>query len=155
MKGKDPRIHKVLTFLKERFGIPLEVWERWTLVEAGGDFWLTTPEAASLEGRKLRRRGIRLVRAQKKGYWKLTTAAMHVLQPFFSRNVLEVGAKEAEAFIRGEDLHLETFPEGCEPGQVVVIFKGDVLGSGLLFSSGKVKNQIPSGNRLPRPVIVK
>ncbi len=153
MKGKDPRVRKVLAFLEERFGVPPEALESWALVEVGGDFWLTTPEAARLEGRKLRRRGIRLVRAQKGGRWKLTTAAMQVLQPYLRRNVVPVDARQAEAFVRGEDLRLEALPPHCSPGQVVVVYRGEVLGSGLLARDGRVKNQIPSGRRLPRLTI--
>lgn len=153
MKRLSPEIRKALAYLEERFGIPQQVFEGWALVEVGGDIWLTSPEALEVEAVKLRRRGIRLLRAQKGGRWKLTTAGMQHLSTHIRRNVVEVGAQEAMAFVRGEDLRLSRIPESCTPGQVAVAYRGEILGSGLLSRDGRVKNQIPSGRRLPRLVI--
>ncbi len=150
MNRLSPEVRKALAYLEERFGIPPAVFDGWVLFEVGGDVWLASPETLEVEAPKLRRRGIRLLRAQKRGRWKLTTAGMQHLQRHIVRNVVSVSAQQAEAFVRGEDLRLPDIPEGCTPGQVAVAFQGEILGSGLLSRDGRVKNQIPSGRRLPR-----
>jgi len=150
MNRLSPDIRKALAYLEERFGVPPEVFSGWALELRGGDVWLTTPEALEVAVPKLRRRGIRLLRGQKGGGWKLTTAGMQHLQRHITRNVVPVTAEQAEAFIRGEDLYLPELLEGCTPGQVAVAYRGEILGSGLLSRDGRVKNQIPSGRRLPR-----
>ena len=153
MKQLPPEIRKALAYLEERFGVSPGVFEGWALLVVGEDIWLTTPEAQEVEAPKIRRRGIRLLRAQKGGRWKLTTAGMQHLQRHITRNVVPVTAEQAEAFVRGEDLRLGEIPEGCTPGQVAVAYGGEILGSGLLSRDGRVKNQIPSGRRLPRLVV--
>lgn len=135
-----------LKFLKERFGIPEPAFEGLQIVEVG-DLWVATPEAAQFRSRYVKRRGIRLARVHKKGY-KLTTAAMQLFGRYATRNRIELSEEDLPRFLRGEDLRLETVPEGVEPGQVIVTYRGDVIGSGLL-QGNKLKNQIPKGRRIP------
>ena len=137
-------IREALNYLKERFGIPEDIFRDYALMYHG-DIWITTTEAAKLSLKTWRRKGIRLVRVFNKGF-KFTTTGMQMFAKYANKNIIELqNAEEALNFLRGQDIKVtET---DAEEGQVIVKFGKDILGSGL-YRHGKIKNQIPKGRRI-------
>jgi len=150
MKERDPLLRKGLQYLEDRFGLPAELWEGVTFHRVGDDIWLTTPEALEIALPKIRRRGLRFLRTYRGPRFKWTTTAMMLFGARATRNAVELTADEAERFVRGEDLKRDPLPPHCTPGQVILRFRGQPLGSGLLHRDGRIKNQLPAGRRLPR-----
>jgi len=135
-------VEKILKEIKNRFGIPEEVFTNWKLVLAG-DLWIMSDEAYTFPIKNFSRRGIRLVRVYRDGY-KLTTAGIQIFGKYATRNVLEISPEQVEDYLEGKDLFMNS--SNVENGQVIVKCGDDYLGSGL-YVNGKIKNQLPKGRR--------
>jgi NOL1/NOP2/fmu family ribosome biogenesis protein len=77
--------------------------------------------------------------------WKPTTSALQIFGRCASKNLMHLDRDRARIFLEGGS---QTAPgEGCEPGYVVVFYRGEVLGCGL-YSQGKLISQIPKDRRM-------
>jgi NOL1/NOP2/fmu family ribosome biogenesis protein len=76
--------------------------------------------------------------------WKPTTSALQVFGRHAKKNVVHLCEEEGRAFLAGSSLYLET---DCQPGYVVVFYRGEVLGCGL-YSRGTLVSQIPKDRRV-------
>jgi len=92
---------KVLDELIRRFGFPDDLFRDWETVDHDTDVFITTPEVASFTRVKPVRKGIRLARTFPHGV-KPTTNAVQLLGRHATRNVIELDAAQAQAFIQGE-----------------------------------------------------
>jgi NOL1/NOP2/fmu family ribosome biogenesis protein len=135
-------VEKILKEIRNRFGIPEEVFSKWKIVEAG-DLWIMSEEAFKFPIKNFSRKGIRLVRVYRDGY-KLTTAGIQVFGKYATKNVLEISAEQVKDYLEGKDLSVGSC--NVENGQVIIKYGDDYLGSGL-YVNGKVKNQLPKGRR--------
>jgi NOL1/NOP2/fmu family ribosome biogenesis protein len=152
---QDPLLRKGLKFLEERFGLAPGLWDGLSFHRVGDDYWITTADAVRVDLPKIRRRGLRFLRTYRGPRFKWTTTAMMLFGTRATRNVVELSPEEAERFVRGEDLKRDPLPPDCTPGQVILRYQGQPLGSGLLHRDGRIKNQLPAGRRLPRLRIVR
>ncbi len=88
--------------------------------------------------------------------WKPTTAALQVFGRHATKNLVRLKSDEAIIFLQGNSQMLPDYcdPAGCEPGYVVVFYRGDALGCGL-YSHGKLVSQIPKERRMESSTRVK
>jgi NOL1/NOP2/fmu family ribosome biogenesis protein len=135
-------VEKILKEIRNRFGIPEEVFSNWKIVEAG-DLWIMSEEAFKFPIKNFSRKGIRLVRVYRDGY-KLTTAGIQIFGKYATKNVLEISPEQVRDYLEGKDLSVGSC--NVENGQVIIKYGDDYLGSGL-YVNGKVKNQLPKGRR--------
>jgi len=135
-------VEKILKEIRNRFGIPEEVFSKWKIVEAG-DLWIMSEEAFKFPIKNFSRKGIRLVRVYRDGY-KLTTAGIQIFGKYATKNVLEISHEQVKDYLEGKDLSVGSC--NAENGQVIIKYGNDYLGSGL-YVNGKVKNQLPKGRR--------
>jgi NOL1/NOP2/fmu family ribosome biogenesis protein len=135
-------VEKILKEIRNRFGIPEEVFSNWKIVEAG-DLWIMSEEAFKFPIKNFSRKGIRLVRVYRDGY-KLTTAGIQIFGKYATKNVLEISPEQVKDYLEGKDLSVGSC--NVENGQVIIKYGDDYLGSGL-YVNGKVKNQLPKGRR--------
>ncbi len=135
-------VEKILKEIRNRFGIPEEVFSNWKIVEAG-DLWIMSEEAFKFPIKNFSRKGIRLVRIYRDGY-KLTTAGIQIFGKYATKNVLEISPEQVKDYLEGKDLLVGSC--NVENGQVIIKYGDDYLGSGL-YVNGKVKNQLPKGRR--------
>ncbi len=135
-------VEKILKEIRNRFGIPEEVFSKWKIVEAG-DLWIMSEEAFKFPIKNFSRKGIRLVRVYRDGY-KLTTAGIQIFGKYATKNVLEISPEQVKDYLEGKDLSVGSC--NVENGQVIIKYGDDYLGSGL-YVNGKVKNQLPKGRR--------
>ncbi len=139
------KIKRTLSYLKNRFGIPEEVFDDYMLIEQK-DVWVASKEAAGFPIRAFSRRGIRLARIFPRGV-KFTTAGMQVFGKYATRNIVRLrNEDELERYLRGEDINVGDL-EGVQEGQVIVKWNDDILGSAV-YRDGKLKNQLPKGRRI-------
>ncbi len=141
----------LLKWVEERFGIPAFFFEDKILFARGRDIWMTTQEATEMPLVQVTRKGMRLARRDRNDY-RLATPAIQYLGSFATRRVLDISPKEAERYIRGEDLLLPHLPP-LPRGQVILRTQGRPLGSGLLREKG-IKNQIPVAHRVRKALEV-
>ena len=80
--------------------------------------------------------------------WKPTTSALQVFGRHATRNLIHLDPINARIFLEGKTLVIES---DCEPGYVVVFYRGEVLGCGL-YSHGKLVSQIPKERRMASTV---
>ena len=80
--------------------------------------------------------------------WKPTTSALQVFGRYAAKNLIHLNREEAMIFLEGGSQGIES---DCEPGYVVVFYRGDVLGCGL-YSHGKLVSQIPKERRIASTV---
>jgi NOL1/NOP2/fmu family ribosome biogenesis protein len=135
-------VEKILKEIRNRFGIPEEVFSNWKIVEAG-DLWIMSEEAFKFPIKNFSRKGIRLVRVYRDGY-KLTTAGIQIFGKYATKNVLEISPEQVKDYLEGKDLSVGSC--NAENGQVIIKYGDDYLGSGI-YVNGKVKNQLPKGRR--------
>jgi len=77
--------------------------------------------------------------------WKPTTSALQIFGRYASKNLMHLDRDRAMVFLEGGS---QAVPgEECEPGYVVVFYRGEVLGCGL-YSHGKLVSQIPKERRM-------
>ena len=124
--------------LRERFGIPAEVFERLGVELGQGAVFVATPEVMGLAAVKPMRKGMRLVRVFPHSV-KPTTWAMQVLGRYSARNCIDVTDAQAVGLIGGEQLEVEA---DAEDGFVLIRCRGLVVGVGF-YRRPVLKSQIP------------
>jgi len=93
-------VEKILKEIRNRFGIPEEVFSNWKIVEAG-DLWIMSEEAFKFPIKNFSRKGIRLVRVYRDGY-KLTTAGIQIFGKYATKNVLEISPEQVRDYLEGK-----------------------------------------------------
>ena len=134
----------ILDFLKERFGIEEGVFEGFRFVKLGDDLWIMSEDVPQkLHG--INRVGLRFARGISRNP-KITTAVLQIFGKFATKNIIYIDEEQLKDYIMGKDVEVGEI-EGVERGQVIVKFKGDVIGSGL-YDGRVIKNQIPKARRI-------
>jgi NOL1/NOP2/fmu family ribosome biogenesis protein len=85
----------------------------------------------------------------RKGHFKkskITNAVLQIFGKFATKNIIYIDEEQLKDYIMGKDVEVGEI-EGVERGQVIVKFKGDVIGSGL-YDGRVIKNQIPKARRI-------
>jgi hypothetical protein len=132
----DAEVADYLDFVTWRFGLDLSVFAGHRLVRLSKKtVAIATAEAArrALNG-EAHLVGMAFLRTNR-SVPKLTTAAAQRFGPMMTANTVALHGAELRAFVKGEPLYLDSLPERCEHGDVVVRREvgGSVLGVGVGF----------------------
>ena len=136
---------QVLTYLQKRFGIEPSVFDGFVFYEGtNGRVYLGPPAVSDLSLAKSI--GILIARVQK-GI-KPTSHLFQVFGRSVSRNFIVLTRQQAVAYMKGNQVMLlsEQFDQ-AQPGWVMLSFRGEPLGCGLLKDKS-VQSVLPKGDRL-------
>ena len=128
-----------------RFGIPAEAFSGYRFFKKANSIWaISDVELPRLSYEAI---GMRIMNCKDRP-WKPTTAALQVFGKYAARNLVHLDADSARIFLEGKSQEVgEAAAMECEPGYVVVFYRGEVLGCGL-YSHGLLVSQIPKERRL-------
>lgn len=132
---------EVVALLHSRFGIPGDAFEGCRFYRKAKSIWVISDE--DLPNLSYEALGLRMI-SLKDRPWKPTTCALQIFGKYATKNVVYLNDCQAKAFLAGESQPLEA---ECEPGYVVVFYRGDVLGCGL-YSRGALASQLPKERRI-------
>ena len=131
----------ILNHLKERYGIPEEVFQEYGFLVKGRKIWVYKKGMWIPKG-KLESVGMVALRIGKE--LKPTTNFIQLFGKYASKNVVEIKSEEdMKRFVNGKDIHLGIPGRGY----VFVKYKEDVLGCGFL-RDGVLLNLIPNDRRI-------
>lgn len=125
----------------ERFGIPEAVFQGYRFFSKAQSVWVCSDFA--LPNLRYESVGMRMM-SLKDRPWKPTTSALQIFGRYAKKNVVLLSEEESLAFMAGSSLDREA---DCQPGYVVVFYRGEVLGCGL-YSRGTLVSQIPKDRRV-------
>jgi NOL1/NOP2/fmu family ribosome biogenesis protein len=128
-----------------RFGIPGSIFCSYIFFRKAQSVWAVNE--ASLPRLSYEAIGMRIMNLKDRP-WKPTTSALQVFGKHATKNVIHLDPINARIFLEGKTLAIESV---CEPGYVVVFYRGEVLGCGL-YSHGKLVSQIPKERRMASTV---
>ena len=142
----DPRRRDVLGYFERRFGIPLDTFAGYRLLERRHAFSLARDSAHldDLARLKVQTVGLTVLRKIRR-HLKPTTAALQRFAHLSTRNRFDRSAAQLPALLQHGELRLEI---DFSPGYVVLLAAGHVLGCGL-YTPGRLRSQIP--RRLTAP----
>lgn len=132
---------QVASLWAERFGISEEAFQGYRFFGKAQSIWVCSDYP--LPNLRYESVGMRMM-SLKDRPWKPTTSALQIFGRHAKKNVVHLSEEEARAFMAGSSLNLET---DCQPGYVVVFYRGEVLGCGL-YSRGTLVSQIPKDRRV-------
>ncbi len=127
-----------------RFGISEEAFEGYRFYRKANSVWVISD--VDLPDFSYEALGLRMI-SLKDRPWKPTTCALQIFGRYATKNVVHLDEEHAMAFLAGSSQALETGCESCEPGYVVVFYRGEVLGCGL-YSHGILASQLPKERRI-------
>lgn len=140
-----------------RFGIEENAFKGYKFYRKAQSIWVISE--ADLPKISYEALGLRMI-SLKDRPWKPTTCALQIFGKSATKNVIHLNEEQARKFLAGETSGLEAeceteyMPERkseckpeCEPGYVIVFYRGDVLGCGL-YSRGKLSSQLPKERRM-------
>lgn len=145
----DPiEAEEVAALWHSRFGIPMEAFSGYRFFKKAGSIWAISE--AELPPLSYEAIGMRIMNCKDRP-WKPTTAALQVFGGRATRNLMHLDKEAARAFLEGKSQDAPSTDgcgtDECEPGYVVVFYRGEVLGCGL-YSHGRLTSQIPKERRL-------
>ncbi|GBC98112.1 hypothetical protein HRbin17_00609 [bacterium HR17] len=124
---------EALRYLPQRFGVPIEVLDRFHYLWSGGAIWLTTvPLELIPQHRAVLRVGLRALRKVPNG-WKPTTPLLQLLDSHIVRHRIALTEEQWRQLLAGQpiDCVREQLPtEGWSPGYVALALGGIVVGCG-------------------------
>jgi NOL1/NOP2/fmu family ribosome biogenesis protein len=128
-----------------RFAVPQSAFCGYLFFRKAKSIWAISD--ASLPKLSYEAVGMRIMNCKDRP-WKPTTSALQIFGGLAARNLIHLEADFAMAFLEGKTQDVDAAAASdCEPGYVVVFYRGDVLGCGL-YSHGKLVSQIPKERRL-------
>ncbi len=131
----------ILNHLKERYGIPEEVFREYEFLVRGRKIWIYRKGLWVPRG-KLESIGMIALRIGKQ--LKPTTNFIQMFGKYASKNVVEITSEEdMKRFVNGKDIYLSISGRGY----VFVKYKDDFLGCGFL-RDGVILNLIPNDRRI-------
>lgn len=132
------RVNRRVRELSQRFGIPMDTFEKLVVKEDQETVFVGTNEVMRFDSVRPMRRGIRLARIYPYSL-KPTTFAMQILGGLATRNVVDLGDEETKLLINGGSLNTEV---DADNGFVLLRWRGRVVGVGF-YKRPVLKSQIP------------
>ncbi|MCX7967794.1 MAG: hypothetical protein N3B10_04795 [Armatimonadetes bacterium] len=132
---------EVLRYLPQRFGIPVEVLDRFNYIWSGGAIWMTSVPLELLPNHKaVQRIGLRALRKVPQG-WKPTTPLLQFFDRHITRNRVSLTHEQWKQILSGEAI--DCLREGIltdelSPGYTVLELSGVVIGCG--YFNGRFLN---------------
>ncbi len=138
MAGKDER-NTLIFSLQERFGIKKEVFDDYLLFAKKRTFWFLrkSPFIREVAHLKIKRLGIKAFQGVG-SFLKPSTRFIQYFGIHATKAIFTIDQKQLRQLLDGEYL---PFDQGLENGYVILSFKGQVLGLGLLIK-GMVRSQL-------------
>ena len=124
--------------LRERLGIPRDVFDRLEVIEDQETVFVGTPEVMEFDAVRPMRRGIRFARVYPYSL-KPITFGMQVLGAQATRNVIDVSDEQTKLLINGGALSIDV---EADNGFVLIRWRGFVAGVGF-YKRPVLKSQIP------------
>ncbi|MFA0753588.1 MAG: hypothetical protein IMHGJWDQ_001366 [Candidatus Fervidibacter sp.] len=132
---------EVLRYLPQRFGIPIEVLDRYYYLFSGGAIWMTSvPLEIVPNHRAVQRVGLRALRKVPNG-WKPTTPLLQFFDRYITRHRIDLTEEQWRQLLSGQGI--DCLREGIDtkawtPGYVALALNGVVLGCG--YFNGRFLN---------------
>ncbi len=132
---------EVLRYLPQRFGIPVEVLDRYNYICSGGAIWMTgVPLELLPSHRAVQRVGLRALRKVPQG-WKPTTPLLQFFDQLITRNRVSLTHDQWKQLLSGraiDCLKESVRANEISPGYVAIELDGVVVGCG--FFNGRFLN---------------
>ncbi len=125
---------EVLRYLPQRFGIPVEVLDRYNYIWSGGAIWMTSVPLELLPThRAVQRVGLRALRKVPQG-WKPTTPLLQFFDRYITRNRVSLTQEQWKQLLSGQAI--DCLKEGIltdqlSPGYIALELDGVIVGCGL------------------------
>ncbi len=134
------RTAEVITYLHKKFGIPKEVFKKYSLIEKNSEIWLASQESAQFAVRNPHRRvGMPVLDKDK----NITSVFALHFGVFAAKNVIELDEKQKYQWMRGLDLAFEKGLEYENSTEIFVKYGDFCLGHGKVMNEGKkLKNKL-------------
>ncbi len=132
---------EVLRYLPQRFGIPVEVLDRYNYIWSGGAIWMTSVPLELLPThRAVQRVGLRALRKVPQG-WKPTTPLLQFFDRYITRNRVSLTQEQWKQLLSGQAI--DCLKEGIltdqlSPGYIALELDGVIVGCG--FFNGRFLN---------------
>ena len=138
-------LNEVAELWQSRFGIPVQAFSSYRFFKKANSIWAISD--IDLPRLSYEAIGMRIMNCKDRP-WKPTTAALQIFGKNATRNLIHLDADSARIFLEGKSQDaINSDVMECEPGYVIVFYRGEVLGCGL-YSHGKLVSQIPKERRL-------
>jgi NOL1/NOP2/fmu family ribosome biogenesis protein len=131
----------IMKLWQDRFGIPGQTFAGCRFFRKAQSIWAISD--VDLPRLSYETIGMRIMSCKDRP-WKPTTSALQIFGSYAAKNLIHLNQEEAMIFLEGGS---QGFASDCEPGYVVVFYRGDVLGCGL-YSHGNLVSQIPKERRM-------
>lgn len=130
----------LLAYFDERFGMPLEVFDAYHLLERRKLYVLLrrSPHLEHLASFKVQSLGLPVLRKMGR-HVKPTTAALQRFGSWATRHRLELSAAQVQSLVQQDVLPLQL---DLQPGYVILQHEEHILGCGL-YTPGLLRSQIP------------
>ncbi len=132
---------EVLRYLPQRFGIPVEVLDRYNYIWSGYAIWMTSVPLELLPSHKaVQRVGIRALRKVPNG-WKPTTPLLQFFDRYITRNRVSLTEEQWKQLLSGQAidcLREEIEAHELSPGYVALALGDTIVGCG--FFNGRFLN---------------
>lgn len=132
---------EVLRYLPQRFGVPVEVLDRYNYIWSGYAIWMTSVPLELLPNHKaVQRIGLRALRKVPNG-WKPTTPLLQFLDKYITLNKVTLTEEQWKRLLSGQAidcLHETVLPETISPGYVALALGDVIVGCG--FFNGRFLN---------------
>lgn len=136
----DPRRSEVLKYFEDRFGIGLDVFQSFGLLESPQAYWLLSlsPQVEKLKRLRIHTAGIPVLRKMKQEL-KPTTTAIQIFGNRATKNIVNLNRQQAADLLKNEEM---PFPSSMAPGYVILAYRRHFLGCGL-YTGRRLLSQIP------------
>lgn len=133
----------LLTYMHDRFGIPIDVFDGYLMFTKKKTFWLINKSRliSEISHLKIKRLGIKAFQ-EVGSFIKPTTRIIQCFGHMATKAVFNIDEKQLKQLLMGEYL---PFNDDLENGYIVLSLRGQVLGLGLLIK-GEVRSQLPSND---------
>ena len=130
----------LLSYMYNRFGISSNVFDGYILFTKKKTYWFLSGSSLvpAVSHLKIKRLGIKAFQ-EVGSFIKPTTRFIQSFGSMATKATFNIDENQLKELLNGEYLPVE---EGLENGYVILSFKGQVLGLGLLIN-GKVRSQLP------------
>ncbi len=132
---------EVLRYLPQRFGVTIEVLDRYNYIWSGGAIWMMSLPLEVLPNHKaVQRVGLRALRKVPQG-WKPTTPLLQFFDRYIARNRVPLTQEQWRQLLSGQAIDClkgEVAINEISPGYVALEFDGVVIGCG--FFNGRFLN---------------
>ncbi len=135
-------IKRILSMLENQWGFKEEMVYAFLETEKG-KIYIAKREIFDLDLSKVKINSVGMYFADARNGIRLSIEGSQIVGPKATKNVVELDEDEAKLWMKGEDLDHPTESSGF----VILMHKGDFLGSGNATADGRILNYVPKTRR--------